>query len=410
MLLARKEFFGYIFFDVAKGDLFIYKTSETLNFAEDFKILNPSSNKEYESSEVKLLPSKIVRDDILSGPIDVELYPTLFCNERCKFCYVGDRLSPNGIASLSRPDAERIIAQLKDSGVIGVSILGGEPLLYKDLPWLLDLLYDNGFKISLNTNGTIYNEDVIQKIIKYGVNFSISMQSHQNQINSSITQNTIALNKTLNMIDRLLSIGYVPPISIVVNKENYNGMLDTVEFLCKKGIKAIRLFHTMKSGFIVQANNGYGDIGVDFNSYKELLLKASDTAGKYGSKIIANTNFPFLIYKDIKFSTDLRLSNLLYGQNDGRRTLYIMYDGSVYGSMYEIPRNINYAGNILSESLIDIWNHSAGLNTMRSLKPLSACEICSHFEYCRGGTMINIVANNKDLKPNCPIYNVTTSE
>ena len=104
ILLARREYFGYLFYNTHSGDLFVSKTDNDIDFSQDF-VIKDSSGAVYSSKDVRLLASFPGRSGILSAPTYVEIYPTLFCNERCKFCYVGDKLN-SYLPGMSRSDAE----------------------------------------------------------------------------------------------------------------------------------------------------------------------------------------------------------------------------------------------------------------------------------------------------------------
>jgi 7-carboxy-7-deazaguanine synthase len=59
---------------------------------------------------------------------------------------------------------DTIIQKVKDFDCPKVTITGGEPLLQKDIAELIDKLKDNGFDISIETNGTILFPDNYDKV------------------------------------------------------------------------------------------------------------------------------------------------------------------------------------------------------------------------------------------------------
>lgn len=72
------------------------------------------------------------------------------CNLRCEWCdtqyafYEGEEMSINSI-----------VKSVEDSGLKWVCITGGEPLLQEDVYKLIDTLIRKGYKILLETNGSI---------------------------------------------------------------------------------------------------------------------------------------------------------------------------------------------------------------------------------------------------------------
>ena len=92
------------------------------------------------------------------------LYQTDSCNLCCSHCWISPKFSQrkqNGIPfdSLKRP-----ISDAKALGLQSVKITGGEPLLYNELPSLLSFLDSQGLNVSIETNGTLLDEEIVSHI------------------------------------------------------------------------------------------------------------------------------------------------------------------------------------------------------------------------------------------------------
>ncbi|MEA3254753.1 MAG: 7-carboxy-7-deazaguanine synthase QueE [Candidatus Altiarchaeota archaeon] len=74
------------------------------------------------------------------------------CNLSCSWC---DTDFEEGVEM----DVEEILKEL-DEKVGWVSLTGGEPMLEEDLVYLIKRLREENFKILLETNGTLFNEEV----------------------------------------------------------------------------------------------------------------------------------------------------------------------------------------------------------------------------------------------------------
>ena len=76
------------------------------------------------------------------------------CNLRCPFCHNAPLVLPELVGQDT--DEEQVLSFLrKRQGVLdGVAITGGEPLLHKELPALLEKIRALGFMIKLDTNGS----------------------------------------------------------------------------------------------------------------------------------------------------------------------------------------------------------------------------------------------------------------
>ena len=88
------------------------------------------------------------------------------CNFRCPFCHNSELL---GVGFPPLMDDEGLLSFLeKRKGILdGVCITGGEPLLQKDLPKLLEQIKAMGFLVKLDTNGSF--PDILEELIHRGL-------------------------------------------------------------------------------------------------------------------------------------------------------------------------------------------------------------------------------------------------
>ncbi len=97
----------------------------------------------------------------------IELLP--LCNMNCDMCYV--RLSWEEMEAKGRlrtaDEWLEIGRQMKDAGVLFLLLTGGEPFLYPDFRRLYLELRKMGMIITINTNGTLMDEDLAEFFGKY---------------------------------------------------------------------------------------------------------------------------------------------------------------------------------------------------------------------------------------------------
>jgi GTP 3',8-cyclase len=97
--------------------------------------------------------------DSLARPIgQLRISVTDRCNFRCTYCmpreqYAGHQYLPKR-AILSFEEIVRTTRVLRDLGIRKVRLTGGEPLLRRDLPHLVEQLAELGLDLALTTNGT----------------------------------------------------------------------------------------------------------------------------------------------------------------------------------------------------------------------------------------------------------------
>ena len=94
-----------------------------------------------------------------------ELSPV--CNFSCRMCYV--RKTPAEIEEHDRPmmTADRwlsIAAEARNAGMLYLLLTGGEPFLWPDFWSLYEELIRMGFLISINTNGSLIDEEAVERL------------------------------------------------------------------------------------------------------------------------------------------------------------------------------------------------------------------------------------------------------
>ncbi|WNV90236.1 radical SAM protein [Umezawaea sp. Da 62-37] len=82
-------------------------------------------------------------------PVSVCWSPIVRCNLACPHC-----LDDKTVPELNCGERGEVATRIASSGVLGVDVSGGEPLLIRELPTLLDVLVDGGCAVSVTTNGS----------------------------------------------------------------------------------------------------------------------------------------------------------------------------------------------------------------------------------------------------------------
>src|SRR5262245_29833399 len=95
-------------------------------------------------------------------PLMVTMSLTDKCNFRCIYCH----LPQMNRDEMSTADWHRAIDELADAGMMRVSVMGGEPLMRKDVGELVDHLKERGVNVAMNTNGWYFRQklDVVAKL------------------------------------------------------------------------------------------------------------------------------------------------------------------------------------------------------------------------------------------------------
>lgn len=97
-------------------------------------------------------------------PFYVNLILNNSCNMKCSYCY--KNFYSRKTDEMSTEEAFRLIDELARAGTRQICVLGGEPLLRKDLPRIVDRIKDKKIVCGINTNGLLVgdNLDLIGKL------------------------------------------------------------------------------------------------------------------------------------------------------------------------------------------------------------------------------------------------------
>ena len=106
---------------------------------------------------------------ITKTPISGTFELSPLCNMDCKMCYI--KMSKEKQESIARLRTNEewlnLAKQARDEGMLFLLLTGGEPFLVKNFKELYIELHKMGFCISINSNGTMIDEEVIEWIKKY---------------------------------------------------------------------------------------------------------------------------------------------------------------------------------------------------------------------------------------------------
>lgn len=90
------------------------------------------------------------------------------CNLRCSYC---DTKYSFDISQATEMRIDEIINKCVEFGYHNVTLTGGEPLMYKDSEFLIYALCRKGFRVNIETNGSIDLYDLIWERTIQGLNF-----------------------------------------------------------------------------------------------------------------------------------------------------------------------------------------------------------------------------------------------
>ncbi len=353
----------------------------------------------------RMLRGKLIHDRprVLSAPTIVEVYPNFTCNERCEFCYVGTEVeSALPEDTIPRAKIPVIADKLARAGVFNVTLLGGEPFLYRSLDVLIEELARQNLDVSLSTNGTILNGIFLEAVAKYDVKLNVALHGPDAETHNAITRSD-SFSKVLRFIEACSSHGISPHVTTVMHPKNESGIDDVVGLVSKLGITSMTVSYPQPSSY-TKARGAT----VPFSKYAAVFRRAFDAGRKVSVKVRGNCHYNFLLREyGSGFDTNNPLSEFLYGDKAGRSRLEMTPSGDLYPTSTVFGRQEFKVANLFSDDLLDAWANSPVLQHIRDRDLPVACQDCGHHDVCGGGIIGERLADNEwDLPPeDCPVLN-----
>lgn len=314
------------------------------------------------------------------------------CNLRCKHCYAGAGYESSNECKKELTTAQWIavideaIDLVSSRGEDRFLLTGGEPFVRKDIFELIEYIKKKNFRPLINTNGLLIKEDDIDILLRNSAELMISLDGVTAETHEEI-RGKQTFDKTLKTISLLRDAGLPVKLSFTVHKGNLHELPALFDLAEQFGVKELATNTLMVLSRA--AENRLKRVPVA--RLNDDLAKISDIS-LTKSELVAGPDYANLgayLFENIR---------LLYC-GVGSASLCVDYDGSVY-PCFNTMNNRFYLGNVLHESLREIWNHAPVLTELRELRINTMnpkCAECDVRFYCGGGCRGETFAITGDL-------------
>ncbi|HCD7748915.1 TPA: pyrroloquinoline quinone biosynthesis protein PqqE, partial [Serratia marcescens] len=121
-----------------------------------------------------------------------------------------------------------VFRQARAMGSVQLGFSGGEPLVRKDLPELIDAARDLGFYTNLITSGIGLTEKKLQTFADAGLDhIQISFQASDETLNAALAGSARAFQQKLAMAKAVKALGYPMVLNFVLHRHNI-GQIDRI--------------------------------------------------------------------------------------------------------------------------------------------------------------------------------------
>lgn len=142
-------------------------------------------------------------------PFSGSLALTHRCNLGCIHCYAKDEHEKiAGHSELSAGQWQRIIGEIKEAGCLYLLLTGGEPMVRDDFPEIYSFAKENGFLVTVFTNGTLIDDRILHVFHELPPRLvEVSLLGACAQTHDRITGRAGSFAKTLSGVQSLLGQG-----------------------------------------------------------------------------------------------------------------------------------------------------------------------------------------------------------
>lgn len=287
-------------------------------------------------------------------PILAQVEITSKCNQKCTFCYTGQKIIQL-MPDLTLSQWQTIITKLHNLGVRRLDFTGRESFMYDDFVALIGWCKGIGFEIKVNTNGTFDVSDVLEFVdeIIYSVHGIGS-------VHDDITDNVGSFGLIEANIQRTVARGGKASINMSLVKSNFHQINDVFEYFNSKygiykfapSIPVPSLFGSMFEEDALVISQGLLE---DYVSKLKMIPQ---------DKLVLKHGFHSIFINDVNYYHDIGL--LLPNCAAGKYKLIVESDGRVFPCNFFKSEEFA-CGNILTDNEFQIWKFGNGFKHFREL-------------------------------------------
>jgi radical SAM protein with 4Fe4S-binding SPASM domain len=338
----------------------------------------------------------------LSAPLDVQIEVTEECNLCCVHCYNYWRTTHEchvKRATLNSEQLTKILGRIAQEGVFGVTLTGGEPMLYPAMTVdAITFAKSLGLEVGLNTNATLISQSQAINLRKSGLDHALVSLLGTREVHDRICGHSGMWERTCNGIRYLVAAGIPVAVSFVVSKLNINDVRAVGELAKELGVT------TFCATPVTPAHP----------SHLELTLSVGECKGMLRTLILVGENeainidtlepLPRCMFEPEEDGCFERFfGNRLCGA--GVSTCVVSAKGEIRPCIHA---DVNYS-NLLEDDFQVAWGRMSGWRCDTMLP--ADCRQCAAIGICEGGCrMSGKLANGgydaPDLYMSAPIKDV----
>lgn len=323
---------------------------------------------------------------VLSAPTMVNFCITRRCNLRCKHCFAASQEELPEELALSQ--LKFVIDRLNEAKVFTIIITGGEPLIRQDFFEIASYIKRYPIRLGLNTNANLVTDKVSKEIaeLKIGARISVSLDGAGEQ-DYELLRGPKTFEPAIRGIENLFRYNKNIRLFCVVTKYNFRELEDIIKLAKLLGAPYVE-FNCLLRG---ERSICYPSLFLEPEQKIESFERIMELKEIYGSYIGGSFVRMAMKAKRLLSTSDDELLKLKAGflQNcdAGFGMAAIRPDGKVAPCYTMLDYTV---GDLLKQSLKDIWQNSQSLQAFRrmhnvNLDEIEQCKNCIYKGLCNAG-------------------------
>lgn len=261
-------------------------------------------------------------------PFSTAFELTPFCNFKCVMCYIRldkDQAEKQG-GMLNANQWLEIAEQLRSMGTLKIMLTGGEVFVHPEFWEIYSKLNQMGFLISILSNGSLIDEEAMEKFRIYGMPhmMQITLYGASNETYSRVCGDATGFTRVSKAIDLLKAANVPLTLTSTIVKENADDLQALHEFARSKGLP---LRHTTS---VVKSSRGA------VNSVEKSRIGIADFSHEY-------------TLKDLELSKN-RIPDFPFSMCASyRKSLVVTWNGKLQLCSFLSSHSVDYSGDIESD-------------------------------------------------------------
>jgi radical SAM protein with 4Fe4S-binding SPASM domain len=314
------------------------------------------------------------------------LYLTRACNLACKFCFFSAGKAYKD--EMTTGDYYRLLDDLSAMGVGSVYLMGGEPLMRRDVFALASRARSLGMKACLVTNGTLLTEARADKVLENFTFVQVSVDGLQEEHDRFRGPGTFE--RTVRGIETILRRGGDVRVASVISSHNIDNLESFFDFLVRLGLTRVHFINLQDCGR--GRTSPYPTV-----SLRRFFGTLLPVWRKWREHIDASHALDFL--RPVRNHRKLHCGA-------GNGMVEIDPRGEVF-ACYKYMETGETAGNVRQEGISAIYQDSQVLANIRGATVLQhpVCSRCD-FRYLCGGDCLAVDRPRGEAGEACELYDL----